>query len=308
LQRIEEFKLLLDMTQDDKEKKKLNDKYRAYLMETLPAIEEYASSSDEEKPYPISSISKSIEESPEGYKVHKRLPGITEKWNSDADSVNEEEENDHISDNNCDESKHDDVETNYSSDSGSQALWGDASFNGDNNAIDNNTPLEEEFSERFFGTATEIVPALKKGGVSRKNIPQVKVSSFVSINTLTGQQIDPEEDVFTATEEPEISGMHSQESYSASSQCSTGGIPTASTASTVKVTQPKQVSSSQTSSSSSSVSRSARASSSKSSYFQNPPQSTSKIITRARNGFLHEEDIGNNLDLYSIATNKKRKK
>jgi hypothetical protein len=69
------------------------------------------------------------------------------------------------------------------------------------------TPPDEDFSERFFGTVTEIVPTLKKGGV--------KVGSFVYINALTGQQIDADEDVFTATEGPEISGTHSQESHSA---------------------------------------------------------------------------------------------
>jgi hypothetical protein len=304
------------MTEDENEKKKLNDKYRAYLMETLPDIEEYASSSEDEEPFPMSSISKSVDESPASSKVLKRLPGITEKWNSDADSVNEEEEyqdnitteNDHNSENNFDYNKHDEVETNYSSDSGSQALWGDSEFNEDTNAMNNSTPLDEEFSERFFGTVTDIVPTLKRGGVSRRNIPQVKVSSFVSINSRTEHQFDADEDVFTATEDPEISGMHSQESYSASSQCSISEPPMTSTASTVKVTQPKKMSSSKTSSSSSATSRSARASSSKSSYFQNPPQSTSKIITRARNGYQHEEDIGNNLDLFSISTNKKRKK
>jgi hypothetical protein len=48
---------------------------------------------------------------------------------------------------------------------------------------------------------------LKRGGV--------KVGSFVYINALTGQQIDADEEVFTATEDPEISGTHSQESHSA---------------------------------------------------------------------------------------------
>jgi hypothetical protein len=79
------------MTQDDRAKMKLQEEYRAYLMATLPPIEEYASSSNEEEANPISSISKSVEESPPS-KIRKRLPGIIEKWNSDVESDNEDEE------------------------------------------------------------------------------------------------------------------------------------------------------------------------------------------------------------------------
>jgi hypothetical protein len=305
------------MTQDDRAKMKLQEEYRAYLMATLPPIEEYASSSDEEEANPISSISKSVEESPPS-KIHKRLPGLIEKWNSDVESDNEDQEkadntkagDEHDSENNYNESKHDDEEqeTNYSSDSGSEALWGDAPF-----TADKDSTLEEEFSERFFGSATEIVPIPKKGGLSRRNINHVKVSSYVSVNSLTGQQADDDEQLFTASEEAEISGMLSQEPHSASSQFSIAEPTSISTASTVKVTQPKKTSYSKTSSSSSTTSssaksRSATSSSTKSSYFTNPPLSTSKIVTRARNAYPHEEDIGNNLDLYTINNNKKRKK
>ena len=298
------------MTDDDKAKKKLQDEYRAYLTATLPAIEEYASSSDDEEACPMSSVSKSVEESP-GNRVRKRLPGIIEKWNSDVDSVNEEEEDegngkagkDRNTENNCNDGRIDEEETNYSSDSGSEALWGDGPF-----TVDKDETLEEDFSERFFGTTTDMAPILKTGGVSRRNKHEVKVSSFVSVNALTGQQIDEDEEVFTASEDPEISGMLSQESFSASSQFSTGEPCTMGTASTIKVSQPTKISSSKTSSSSSSTSRSATSSSSKSAYFSNPPPSTSKIITRARKAFPHEEDVGINLDLYSISTNKKRKK
>jgi hypothetical protein len=310
LQRIEEFKLHLDMTEDDKAKKNLQDEHRAYLTATLPAIEEYFSSSDEEEACPMSSVSSSVKESP-GNRVRKRLHGIIEKWNSDVDSVNEEEEyqgkakagNDPNAENNCNDGRIDEEETNYSSDSGSEALRGDGPF-----TVDRNETLEEDVSERFFGTATDMAPILKRGGVSRRNNQKVKVSSFVSVNALTGQQIDEDEEVFTASDDPEISGMLSQESYSTSSQFSAGEPSTMGTASTIKVSQPTKISSSKTSSSSTSTSRSATASSSKSSYFTNPPPSTSKIITRARKAFPHEEDIGNNLDIYSIPTNKKRKK
>jgi hypothetical protein len=260
------------------------------LTATLPAIEEYASFSDEEEACPMSSVSRSVEESP-GNRVRKRLPGIIEKWNSDVDSVNEEEEyegngkagNDPNAENNCNDGRIDDEETNYSSDSGSEALRGDGPF-----TVDKNETLEEDFSERFFGTATDMAPILKTGGVSRRNKQEVKDSIFVSVNALTGRQIDEDEEVFTASEDPEISGMLSQESYSASSQFSTGEPSTMGTASTIKVSQPTKISSSKTSSS---TSRSATSSSSKSAYFSNPPPSTSKIITRARKAFPHEKDI-----------------
>lgn len=299
------------MADSDAEKETVQKNYKLFLMQTLPDIEEYASSSDEEDVIAMSSLTKSVDESTTS--VVKRLPGINEKWNSDADSVEDDngsEENGQTGDEresfNENRRNLDDNETAYTSDSGSEALWGDGNFTDDNNNGEQNAPYEVEENEESFGSVADNLPTFKKVGVLRRQAPSVKVSSFVSINSVTGKQIEEEEPVFTATEDTELSPILAPSSYSASSQRSNADDSiTGSTAATVRITEPSTKSSSKKTVTS--TTRSARSSSSKSAYYLDPPPSTSKIITRRNKAELHEDDIGDNLDIYATFKKKQKK-
>lgn len=351
------------MADSDVEKLEIRREMKVYLKESLPSVEVCYSSSDEETSIaPVSSLTKSVETSTTSVKVNKRLPGIKEKWTSDnggdssddgeedsrsendgEDGRSEDGEEDGRSQNGADDDRDEegrydgrfeegeedggyeesgydgrsedggddgrfddiaktvvgngDEETAYTSDSGSQGLWGN--------------------NEENFGSIGKTLPTFKR------RIPTAQVSSFVSINTLTGKQISEDETCFTATE---CSPILEQNSFSASSQCSN----VASTASTVLVTQPrgdrskKKTNLSTVTSSTLTKSnlvrhlsnslpqdaftRTARPSSSKSSYLQEAPASTSKIITRAKKAYDHEEDIGNDLDLFNHKVDPKGRK
>lgn len=294
------------MASSEAEKTKTYAAYKAYLQQTLPPIEEYVSSSEDEEPPANSSLTRSVDDSVTSLPVEKRLPGITEKWNSDIESENNDDNVDNADDNvDNEESQHyEQTEMQYSSDSGSEALWGDANYNQDHDELDESTTQYEP--DVVTDTFHQPMSTLKRSGTSRGR-GGMKVSSFISVNPETGKQLDTEESVFTATEETDISPIFSQESYSATSQVSEKLSHTAATADTVRVTQPPKISrgSSKTSSSSSSVSRTSR---SKTVMVQDAPPSTSKIVTRGRKEYPHEDDVGHNLNLYAIQINKRQKK
>lgn len=294
------------MAANEAERTKYYAAYKAYLQQTLPPIEEYVSSSDDEEPPVNSSLTKSVDDSVNSRQVEKRLPGIMEKWNSDIESENNDEDVDNADDNvdKEDNQHYEQTEMQYSSDSGSEALWGDVNYDQEHDELDESTTQYEPevVTENFHHPLS----SLRRSGTSRGR-GGMKVSSFISVNPETGKQMENEESVFTATEETHISPIFSQESYSATSQVSEKLSHTASTADTVRVTQPPKISrgSSKTSSSSSSLSRTSR---SKRVLSQDAPPSTSKIITRGRREYPHEEDVGNDLDLYALQTQKKQKK
>lgn len=292
----------MDMAVNQEERDRFYAEYKAFLLNTLPPIAEYVSSSEDEEPVANSSLTKSIDEPVSPQPPRNRLPGIAEKWNSDAESV---DQNDNGVEHQVDEIE----DTNYTSDSGSEALWGDGNFDNGHDDLDESTQYEPDRVESSFGTVQEKLPTLKRSGTSRGG-GGLKVSSFVTVNPNTGKQMDNEESVFTATEETLISPIFSQESFSATSQV--GDIPPSTdvTVATVRVTQTQQKKhgSSKTSSSSSSVSRVSRSNSAKTASVQIPPPSTSKIITRTRREYEHEEDSGNDEDLYALLATKRRKK
>jgi hypothetical protein len=293
---------MMDMAADQEERDRYYAEYKAFVLDKLPPIADYVSSSEDEEPVANSSLTKSIDEPVSPQPPRNRLPGISEKWNSDAESVDQ-------NDNGVEHHVEDIHDTNDTSDSGSEGLWGDGNFDNGHDDLDESTQYEPDIAESSFGTVQEKLPTLKRSGTSRGG-GGLKVSSFVTVNPNTGIQMDNEESVFTATEETLISPIFSPQSCSATSQV--GDIPanTDATVATVRVTQTQQKKqgSSKTSSSSSSLSRVSRSNSAKTVSVQNPPPSTSKIITRTRREYQHEEDIGNNEDLYALYTAKRQKK
>jgi hypothetical protein len=238
----------MDMAADQEEHDRYYARYKAFLLDTLPPIADYVSSSEDEEPVANSSLTKSIDEPVSPQPARNRLPGIAEKWNSDAESVDQD-------DNGVEHHVEEIDDTNYTSDSGTEALWGGGNFNDGHDDLDESTQYEPDMAESSFGTVQEKLPTLKRSDTSRGG-GGLKVSSFVTVNPSTGIQIENEESVFTATEETVISPISSPQSFSATSQV--GDIPpsTDTTVATVRVTQTQQKKqgSSKTSSSSSSVS------------------------------------------------------
>lgn len=336
-QRTEELKFLLSLEEDAEKRSIIIMKLKAFLENEVAPINLCDTSSDEEDDslVPMSAVTQDSVDSSRS-PIHKRpkLPGLIEKWNDEADSdegehdpmADDDEEEYHSSEvghegkaddiyDGSDNDREDDDGTHYSSDTSSKQ-WRSETF-------EVNTVKSNEI--RFKSMSASVHPP-KAWSNKRRNPPKLQVSSYVYHDDKNTSQ----DQVFTATSDlsdTQFSQMlttaptviESQSSFSASSQVSTTAATSKVVQLTVNTKAPKQHTGSNVTSSSVIPSkkpstspsriRSAQPSSSKSAYFQDPPQSTSKIVTRANKGStIHEEDIGNNIDIYATFRNDKRKR
>jgi hypothetical protein len=248
------------------------------------------------------------------------LPGLVEKWNDEAegeqDTRGDDEEEEYQSSEVGQEGKTDDVydgsdkasedddSTHYSSDTSSKQ-WGSETF--EVNTVNSN---EQHFKSM---SASDHPPQVWSN--KRRNPPQLKVSSYVyrddknnSHDQAFTATCDLSDSLFSQMLKTAPTVVESRSSLSASSQVSTTAATRKDVQLTVSTKAPmKCIGSNVTSSSvipskkpstSPSRTRSALPTSSKSAYIQDPPPSTSKIITRANKGkTVHEEDIGDNIDI-----------
>jgi hypothetical protein len=133
----------MDMAANQEERDRFYAEYKAFLLDILPPIAEYVSSSEDEEPVANSSLTKSIDEPVSPQPPRNRLPGIAEKWNSDAESVDQ-------NDNGVEHHVEDIHDTNDTSDSGSEGLWGDGNFDNGHDDLDESTQYEPDIAESSF--------------------------------------------------------------------------------------------------------------------------------------------------------------
>jgi hypothetical protein len=336
-QRTEELKFLLSLEEDAEKRAIIIMKLKEFLENEVAPINLCDTSSDEEDAslIPMSAVTQdSVDSSRSPGHKRQKLPGLIEKWNDEADSDDDEhgprgedeEEVFHSSEvgqernvddiyEGTDSDREDDDATHYSSDTSSKQ-WGSETF--EVNTVKSN--------EQQFKSMSDSVHPPQAWSNKRRNPSKVKVSSYEYLEDKNTSQ----DQVFTATSDlsdTQASQMlqtaptvvASQNSFSASSQLTTTKAPRKDVPLKVNTKAMKQQFGSNVTSSSvipskkpstsPSRTRSAQPSSSKSNYFQNPPPSTSKVVTRANKGStIHEEDIGNDIDIFDTFRNNKRKR